>query len=264
VHHEFMHSIQFEMRVSDDYSDEESWYWEASAQWAPEIVYPELNGYIFSVENYANYPWYTYSSMENEHQYGMCILNAYIEENHTGSGGMKEIWEQGRFMGNSYWDSIILESTGLSLAELWGGFVVAFGNEQLQDSFDYPSVWLSGTLRADTVGSVLYLGTDYYQVDTDATLTIDGNVLASSPQGTGEEIQVRVGDVVGITGMQTDGESSYQVNLSEPEIEEEIEEENSEQNQEEENEKRGACQHLSASNCSLFLSLLLIARFQKV
>ena len=71
VHHEFMHTIQFKMRVSDDYSDEESWYWEASAQWAPELVDPELNGYIFSVENYANYPWYTYSSMENEQDTNM-------------------------------------------------------------------------------------------------------------------------------------------------------------------------------------------------
>lgn len=211
VHHEFMHAIQFAMRTR--YEDDEYWYWEASAQWAPELVDAGVDGYHYSVENYANFPWYRYDSMEDQHQYGMCVLNAYMEEHVLGAGGMLSIWELAREIDDS-WDTVLETATGLDKAELWGGFTSAFANRALHDSAIYPSVYLRSALTPEATGSVAYLGTDYYWVDADYSLVVSGDVVASSPHGTGQEIQIRSGDLVAITGLR-DG-ASYQLELYDP------------------------------------------------
>ena len=197
--HEFMHAIQYAMRPARDSADE-SWYWEASAQWAPKLVFPESEGYASSSQYYSNFTWYTYSSLDNAHQYGMFLLNAYIEEKVMGQGGMKNIWESSR-SDLSSWDKVISNATGKPLEELWGGFAADVANKGLADQELYDPVYLVAPVADGITEEIKYLGTHYFLVEEELDISASGDVVLSGPSGWGAEISASPGDIVGVTGL---------------------------------------------------------------
>ncbi len=216
--HELNHALQYARRTWTA-SDAESWYWEASAEWGAELALPDVDAYAAQSTYYASYPWYTYSSTENYHQYGMFVLNAYIEEYLTGAGGMADIWALSESRTGVGWDAIIAESVGADAGDIWAGFSAAMGNNALRESALYVDVLVDGDLSDGLTGRVAYLGCDYFSAPGDFTLTVTSpsgeSVLLASPQGHGTSIQVRAGDIVGVTGTSA-GTAGYTLALSEP------------------------------------------------
>jgi len=104
--HEFFHAIQFSYDALEfDYDDVgnsstyKPWWMEASAVWAEEIVYDDLNDYVNYLDYFFNYPWmnlgtFSYSPGDPRlyHAYGACIWPIYLSEKY-GNGIIKEIWQ---------------------------------------------------------------------------------------------------------------------------------------------------------------------------
>jgi len=92
------------------------------------------------------------------------------------------------------------------------------GNNNMRESALYADVLVDGLITDGLEGSVATLGTHYVRASGDFTLTAtspDGeSVVLASPQEVGTTIQIRDGDVVGVTGL-TDGTASYTLSLSE-------------------------------------------------
>jgi len=220
VAHEFVHTLQYGMR---DYTETggESWYWEASAQWGAERAAPAVDGHLDSSAYYADRPWYRFDSMDDSHQYGMFVLNAYLEEVAGDDDTMRQVWLEGAGRAGQTWDVVLEAATGLPPADIWGGFTAAYANDALAESSGYADVLVDGSLTDGQAGAVAYLGTDYFEATSDHTLTVgspDGHdVIVSSPQGWGTSVQVRAGDRVGVIGLEDRTAASYVLTLGDPE-----------------------------------------------
>jgi hypothetical protein len=202
--HEFAHALQYRLRDWDG-TDTDSWYWEASAEWMSEQARPELNVYAWSVYYYSTQPWFRFDSTENEHQYGMSVVNAYIEEALSDEDGLREVWELSEQRTGQPWDAILAEYLGVPATDIWGGFTGAMGNEALRESALYEPVLIDGYATDGLEGEVAMLGTDYFELREDATVSVeavvDGEVvLISGPDGWGDSLQLGGGDVLGVIG----------------------------------------------------------------
>jgi hypothetical protein len=155
--------------------------------------------------------------MVDSHQYGMFVLNAFLEEQVTGPDGLRQIWLLAEDRQGTPWDEILAEGTGESAAELWAGFTAAYGNGVLAQSADYAEAAQQGTLGEGVGGNVAYLGTDYWAVAEDGEVTLlveegDAAVLGGAG-GTGQTISVQAGEVLAVTGLVADGFASYTLTL---------------------------------------------------
>jgi hypothetical protein len=218
--HEFGHALQFALR---DWRSQgsEAWYWEASAEWMTEQARPELDTYAWSVTYYSDRPWYRYDSTEDYHHYGMCALNAYIEEHMGDADTLLSIWEQGGEMSGSPWLPILEASLGATPSEIWGGFTGHMSNELLAESGLYDPVLIDGSAQDGLEGEVAMLGTDYFSISEDATVslqaTVEGEELVlSGPRSWGDSIQLRAGDVVGVVGL-SEPTAHYRLEIGPPE-----------------------------------------------
>ena len=197
--HEFMHTIQFAMRDwQGTETGEQSWYWEASATHSSELADPDWDGHQYCSEWYAAQPGLRYDSAEGSHQYGMFVFNAWLEEDATGPGGMKAVWEEGTDRPQDTWDTLISASTGWSVADLWGGFTGAYANESLSESDLYTAVATEGTAEDGAQGTLPYLGTACLTVARDLRLSVDGDAVLSGPEGPAATVSARAGDLVAV------------------------------------------------------------------
>ncbi len=210
--HELHHAIQYGMRGQYSSENEEAWFWEASAEWASELAQPDLDIYAWSSPYYSLRPWLRFDSFEEYHQYGMFVLNAYLEEHVTGPGGMRAVWAISTDRPEVGWDELLVESTGLPVDELWGGFVAAMAQEDLRESSLYEEV-VSERLTDGTEGRVALLGTDYFSAPAAGTLEVQTptegeSAVAVGSAGQGQGLELAAGEVIGILGL-TDGGADY-------------------------------------------------------
>ncbi len=103
--HELNHAIQFGyqnesiMETGSTDAGWELWYWEATAVWVQEQVYPTHNIWSSYIEGYTAQPWMSMdaSSQSDQYQfwhlYGMAIYNFYLEEYHGGPETIRAHWE---------------------------------------------------------------------------------------------------------------------------------------------------------------------------
>ncbi len=215
--HELHHAIQYRMRGVYSAQDGESWYWEASAEWASELAQPELDAYAWSAPYYSLAPGLRFDSVEQSHQYGMFLLNAYLEEHVTGAGGMRAVWERSEDRADATWDTLLEESTGLSVDALWGGFVAAMAGEDLREASIYEPV-VSETLVDGVQGRIALLGADYFRVPSAGTIVLvtpdpEERAIAVGAGGQGDVIEVVSGEVVGVLGL-SDGGADYELGFT--------------------------------------------------
>ena len=197
--------------------DDETWFWEASAQWTIEEVLPDLDVYAREATRYASYPWYRYASTDDYHQYGMMVLNAWATEA-LGASATRLAWESGRDNNTETWDAVLEDAWGLPAADIWGDFTAAVANNALRESELYDDVLVDGALSDGFEGRVAYLGTDYFRATSAAILTVesdDGEAMVSGPDGWGASIPVADGDIIGVTGL-TDRDAHYRLLLGPP------------------------------------------------
>ncbi len=199
--HEFAHELQFAIR---DYGGTgESWYWEASAVWMEELARPDL-------DEYADMSWYyawearrRFDSTTNYHQYGMFLFNAYLEEDVTGDGGLHAIWQYASEHQHDDWDEIIEGALGIPAGKIWASFVSEMTANGLAESSLYAEPETDGDVEDGFEECLAMLGTEYYRMPWDGTLTVEGwdeddDVLIAGPSGWGTTLDLERGDIVGV------------------------------------------------------------------
>jgi MYXO-CTERM domain-containing protein len=176
--HEFAHALQFKRRDWYTGGEREAWFWEASSEWMAEIARPELDAYAYSSIWYAAAPDLPYFSTCDYHQYGMFLLNTFLDEYRIGPAGIREIWS-----GNTgeSWLSEIERVTGEPIEETWAGFTGAYRAEAFNDSFIYEP-----PLEAVSPGEVSSpFGSEYISLGSvDGRISIDGGIGAVVRGGT--------------------------------------------------------------------------------
>jgi hypothetical protein len=170
--HEFAHALQFAVRDWYTGSETESWYWEASAEWQAELALPGLDTYAWSAQYYAAAPHADHFSMAGYHQYGMFLLNAYLDEYVLGSDGFRDIWQYNQARD---WTEEIAEEVGEDPALIWAGFSAAYIAEAFRESDLYPQpITVDGTTTLEG-----WLGTHYIPLGSvSGEVVLDGGVGA--------------------------------------------------------------------------------------
>ncbi len=197
--HEFNHALQWKARPYSE-EPEEAWFWEASAEWGAELSLPDLDAYGWQSYWYAQRPEVRYSSMEEYHPYGMFPVIAFLEEFRGGPGSMKETWLLGEAAPLATWDGLLAEVAGEPAADLWAAWTSAFAEAAFSDSDVYERPVSMGRLEEGASGELEYLGTHYYRVQEDGWVASDGEIHLGSPWGTGNQVEVRDGDWLTVTG----------------------------------------------------------------
>jgi len=134
--HEFGHALQFRVRTWYGADETEPWYWEATSEWMTEVVNPDWDQYAWSAAWYAAASDDHFDSMDAFHQYGMMLLNAYLDEYRGGSDTIWSIWLENE---GQAWLDEIERVLGEPAIETWTDFVGAYGSEGLVDSSLYES-----------------------------------------------------------------------------------------------------------------------------
>ncbi len=170
--HEFSHALQFGHRDWYSGGGTESWYWEASAEWHAEQAQPSANTYAWSAQYYAAAPQADHYSLAGYHQYGMFLLNAYLDEYRIGSDGFRDIWQENQDLD---WTEEIAGAVGDEPAAIWAGFGAAYISESLRESHLYTlPVTVDGTTALEG-----WLGSHYIPLGAvSGEITLDGGVGA--------------------------------------------------------------------------------------
>ncbi|MFZ5479677.1 MAG: hypothetical protein ACOZNI_23120 [Myxococcota bacterium] len=201
--HEFGHALQFGLR---DWWTEgtDAWYWEATSEWVAELGLPDADTYALSTYWYAVAPEASFDSTVDSHQYGMLLLNAYLDEYEIGAEGIRDVWIAGE--GGGHWEDLIAEATGRDFGDVVADMTGAYAAGALRESplyyeptFDDP-VWTS-----DLPGRY---GTHYVDLGVAMTLDVTGDVEVRYvlDGGWSEEPP---GDVVTFTAVARRGEYGY-------------------------------------------------------
>jgi uncharacterized protein (TIGR03382 family) len=180
--HEFHHAVQYAMRDFGAGASSESWYWEASATWAANLVEPDTAALDYISAWYARNSAEPYTSTDGSHQYGMFVFNAWLETGGlTGPGTMLGAWEASATMAGASWREILEASTGFPAETLWSGFASGYGNEEYwrTDSwFDPDKARLVAGRNleggADELGTAYYLAPQQVEVEVTA---LDGGAF---------------------------------------------------------------------------------------
>lgn len=212
--HEFMHAVQFAMREWGS-EPEQTWYWEASATYGSELADPTWDGHQYISAWYAEQTSEAYDSYQGSHQYGMFVLNAWLDEVAYGPGTMLEIWQEGGDRPGDTWDALIADVTGSPAAEVWAGFSGQYGNNELPESGLFTDVISRGTLADGASGSPGYLGSDYWTVGEDCTVSVDGDAILGGAGGVvGATIGAEAGTLISVTA--TAAGASYTLTVGPP------------------------------------------------
>ena len=210
--HEFMHAIQYEMREWNGGAEDQSWYWEASANLAPERGESRWDGHHYTSAWYADNAHERFDTYIEGHQYGMYVVNAHLEDI-LGPGTMKTIWEAGRDDPEDLWDQLMREGTGLSPEEIFGGFSGRYANGTLPESSFYAFVTPMGALVEGASSTSSYLGSEFWEVSADTWVKVDGRAVLGNARGeSGAEVQVFAGELLSVTGLAQD--TQYQLGLA--------------------------------------------------
>lgn len=78
VAHEFNHASQFAYGVFNE--EEDWWYWESTAEWSTELVFPEANAWNYSLWAYFDNPGYAWKSQRGLVNYGHFTFNIVLTE----------------------------------------------------------------------------------------------------------------------------------------------------------------------------------------
>ncbi len=141
--HEFAHAIQFSTSYAPEF-----WYWEATAIWMEEQVYPSHNYWTYYVDAYTQNPWIglTASSQRDQeifyHMYGGAIFNFMIDNWYDGHATVKGMWDYAAARGGQYslpvWDNIT--GIGLDWDEVFVGFLAANTVMDYDEQNVFPSI----------------------------------------------------------------------------------------------------------------------------
>ncbi|MBE7549943.1 MAG: hypothetical protein HS126_02550 [Anaerolineales bacterium] len=206
--HEFNHALQSAYDDEDPYA----WIYEATAVWAEDELYPELDGARSYLADYMDAPDLCPLSVGRDDQdvrwYGGWILLRYLAEQHGGPETIRRLWENMAELDGLTALEATLREQQLTLAELLVNFAVA--NLLKSDcpanapycyahGSDYLRPYVEGSLRVEAGAAktfvpkdgVQHFGADYIRLKSDGPIRL---AFRGSPAG---KWQLRL---VGLTG----------------------------------------------------------------
>lgn len=174
--HEFNHASQWGYGYAHEF-----YWWEATATWVEEYVYPTYNDWA---QNYVYYSFYPHISLnasdQNDqeifgHMYAMGIWATYLDEYVGGHDFVMGTWEeaQGENGQYDYWMPDVLDDMGEDFDTHWQGFMAAtafMDFEEYSAYYEIQETERAGSLPADgdePRDAAWSLGVNYVEFDED-------------------------------------------------------------------------------------------------
>ncbi len=148
--HEFNHAIQFSTALALDF-----WFWESTATWVEDDVYPSHNTWSDYVSAYTEQPWIAQNAWSQDdyeifyHMYGMAIFNFYLEEYVGGHELVRDMWNWAGdhswgYMEEPLWN--VAAGMGYDWGEWMRGFMAVATVMDFTDRAYFPSVRIQDTV----------------------------------------------------------------------------------------------------------------------
>ncbi|MFZ5476647.1 MAG: hypothetical protein ACOZNI_07715 [Myxococcota bacterium] len=139
--HEFNHTLQFGYSYAPEF-----WWWEATATYIEEVVYPNYDWWADYVTGYADNPHIAMAASSQEdydvfmHMYGMAIWGFYLAEYHGGQETVRATWEEARGGYEEYGAADMAEDLGLDLDTVYVDFITRNAAMEYADHRKFPDV----------------------------------------------------------------------------------------------------------------------------
>ena len=196
--HEFNHSMQFNYGYTHEF-----WWWEATATYIEEDVYPFHNSWAPYVSGYSDNPWMAMATSSQQeqasfnHMYGMSILGFYLDEYVGGDDFIRQTWEESSSYGGYYSLSIptLMEDMGLDWREIYAGFIATNTVMEYHDQDSIPGVDIEERVNDDDLPASGQsssstepetLGQNYIRIDGDAASNSNPDLLVNFNGGGGD------------------------------------------------------------------------------
>ena len=175
--HELNHTSQFSYGYGHEF-----YFWEATATWIEEYIYPSHNSWAQYIVGYSQAPHLAInkSSQQDQeifyHMYGMAILLFYLDEYVGGPEFVEELWRYSSNNGTQYdlWIGEVLEAKGEDWGELYDHFIATNAVMDYEEQ-----AYFTAVNRADSVKSFPASG---------------GNSSNDKPEGYGQNyIRIKTG-----------------------------------------------------------------------
>lgn len=142
--HEFNHAIQF----STTYAPE-AWWWEATATYVEELVYPNDDEWSWYVTGYTNSPELrmdadSYNDYDEFfHMYGMSIWGFYLDNHQGGTDIVRQTWEAAADNGYGYYSysaEDALTDLGIDFDAAYADFIARNAVMDYTDHRSFPDI----------------------------------------------------------------------------------------------------------------------------
>ena len=152
--HELHHAIQFAYGFAHEF-----WWWEASATWVEDLVYPGLNDWANALYMFAQTPQLGMNASAGQsnnqqlfwHTYGMGIWGMYLDQHVGGNELVRETWEasEGEWCQYCLWMPDAIEEVGEDFEEVMTGFMAHTSVMDYRDR-----MWMTDATRSRTINSL--------------------------------------------------------------------------------------------------------------
>jgi MYXO-CTERM domain-containing protein len=148
--HELNHASQFSYGMGHEF-----YFWESTATWIEEYIYPSHNAWSQYIAGYSDAPYLAINKSSQQeqdvfmHMYGMAILNFYMDEYLGGPEFVRELWEYSVDNGRNYdlWIGEVLEDFGYDWSEVYDGFIATNSVMDYAEQSYFPTVELADTVK---------------------------------------------------------------------------------------------------------------------
>ncbi len=176
--HELNHASQFGYGFAHQF-----WWWEATATYIEEQIYPTHDAWASYVSGYSEQPWMEMIAESQQqqdifyHMYGMCILGFHLDNHVAGSDLVRQTWEESQAYPGDYGLAIydLLEDMGYDWLDIYRDFMAVNTVMDYDEQSVYPPIsledWVDG-LPAEGQGEGATrpqaLGQNYVRISPDA------------------------------------------------------------------------------------------------
>ena len=175
--HEFNHAVQFGYGFAHEF-----YWWEATATYIEDSVYPSHHGWAPYVSGYADKPWIALNASSQQddeifnHMYGMSIFAFYLHEYVGGGDLVRQTWVESQSDHSTYglWIGDVVEDLGYDFDEVYRGFMATNTVMEYEDQSYFPGINVTGGIGALPGDGESYseqepqpYGQNYLTIDTD-------------------------------------------------------------------------------------------------
>ncbi|GDX79362.1 hypothetical protein LBMAG42_11730 [Deltaproteobacteria bacterium] len=149
--HEFNHAIQFGYSYAPEF-----WWWEATATWVEDYVFPDTNDWSDYVWGYSANPYIAFAASDQQdqeifwHMYGMAIWAFYLDDYQGGHDTVQQTWEDARSDRGQYSRSAedMVDDLGLDWLTLYNDFVARNTVMEYKQQSYFPAVDVHDTVKS--------------------------------------------------------------------------------------------------------------------